>query len=171
MTIDDVPHIVNYWQNASKEHLLKMGALIEKMPPKEKMTSFLIQQCQLPFDKKESYCTIWLLDGIPVGHCNVNSILLASQATMHLHVWKPIGRNKGYGAQFVKMSLEYFFRDLKLQKVMCEPYALNEAPNRTLEKVGFTFVREYTTIPGSLNFEQSVKQWSLLRTEFMEIAL
>jgi len=40
-----------------------------------------------------------------------------------------------------------------------------------LEKVGFTFVREYTTIPGSLNFEQSVKQWSLLRTEFMEIAL
>ena len=66
------------------------------------------------------------------------------------------------------MSLSYFFKHLKLQKVVCEPYALNDAPNKTLKKAGFNFIKEYTTIPGSLNFEQPVKQWSLLNTEFVE---
>jgi len=171
MTVDDVHHIVNYWQNASKEHLSKMGAMIEKMPSKENMTSFLKAQEKLPMNKKESFCTVWLMDNRPVGHCNVNTISFGEQATMHLHVWEPLKRNKGYGVQFVKKSLEYFFNDLNLQKVICEPYALNDAPNKTLEKVGFTFQKEYTTIPGSLNFEQSVKQWSLLKTKFTEIAL
>lgn len=171
MTLNDVPHIVNYWQNASKEHLLKMGAMIEKMPSREKMTSFLEAQEQLPINKKESFCTIWLLDSKPVGHCNVNIITFGKQATMHLHVWEPLERKKGYGVQFVKKSLEYFFKYLNLQKVICEPYALNDAPNITLEKVGFTFEKEYITTPGSLNFEQPVKQWVLLKMVFNEIAL
>jgi len=170
MTKSDVHHIVNYWQNASKEHLLKMGALIEKMPSEETMVSFLMEQEKLPMNKKESFCVIWLLDNRPVGHCNVNSISFGEQATMHLHVWESLERNKGYGVQLVKKSLEYFFKDLNLQKVICEPYALNEAPNKTLKKVGFTFQKEYTTIPGSLNFEQPVKQWDLLKTKFTEIA-
>ncbi|PCH73760.1 MAG: GNAT family N-acetyltransferase [Flavobacteriaceae bacterium] len=168
MTRADVPYIVNYWQNASKEQLLKMGALIEKVPSEKVMTSFLESQILLPDVKKESFCTIWLLEGTPVGHCNVNTILYGKQANMHLHVWKPLERNKGYGVQFVKKSLIYFFKDLNLQNVICEPYAFNKAPNKTLEKVGFSFQKEYTTIPGSLNFEQVVKLWSLSNDDFRQ---
>lgn len=168
MTKNDVPYIVNYWQSASKDYLLTMGAMIEKIPSKETMSLFLEGQVRLSDDKKESFCAIWLLDNEPIGHCNVNTITYGKQATMHLHAWNSLERNRGYGVQFVKLSLKYFFKQLKLEKVVCEPYALNDAPNRTLQKAGFSFVKEYITIPGSLNFEQSVKQWSLTREDFME---
>ena len=69
----------------------------------------------------------------------------------------------------VKMTLPYFFENLKLKKMYSEPYALNPAPNRILKKVGFEFVKEYTTIPGSLNFEQPVKRWELTYENFKKI--
>ena len=166
--MDDVPHIVNYWQSATKDELLRMGAFKEKVPSQRAMTSFLEAQVLLADMNKESFCTIWELEGKPVGHCNVNTISLGKQASMHLHVWEVLERNKGYGVQFVKLSLNYFFKQLNLQKVISEPYALNDAPNKTLQKVGFSFVKEYITIPGSLNFEQPVKQWSLSKATFLK---
>ncbi len=76
---------------------------------------------------------------------------------MHLHLWSDSVRQKGNGDQFVKMSLPYFFKNLQLKKVLCEPYAHNISPNRTLSKVGFGLKSTYTGIPGFLNFEQEVK--------------
>jgi hypothetical protein len=48
----------------------------------------------------------------------------------------------------------------------CEPYALNPAPNKTLEKLGFKFLKTYTTIPGWINFEQEVNLWELKNNIF-----
>jgi len=42
---------------------------------------------------------------------------------------------------------------------MCEPYALNPAPNKILKKVGFTFIKIYETTPGWINFKQKVNQY------------
>jgi RimJ/RimL family protein N-acetyltransferase len=64
------------------------------------------------------------------------------------------------------MTLPLFFERLQLKKLYCEPYALNSAPNKSLEKVGFEFIKEYITIPGSLNFEQPVKRWELSYEKF-----
>lgn len=85
---------------------------------------------------------------------------------MHLHIWNPAVRKKGYGTAFIKLTLPYFFEDLKLKRLFCEPYSLNSAPNRALEKVGFELVKEHTTIPGWLNFEQPVKLWELSYKNF-----
>ncbi len=63
------------------------------------------------------------------------------------------------------MSLPFFFKNLQLKNVFCEPYALNPAPNRTLEKVGFECLEEYVTVPGYLNFEQPVKRWRMSREQ------
>jgi hypothetical protein len=43
---------------------------------------------------------------------------------------------------------------------------LNPAPNRTLERVGFSFVRQYIGVPGSINFEQEVSLWEMSRDMF-----
>lgn len=67
------------------------------------------------------------------------------------------------------MTLPYFFNKLQLKRLYCEPYALNPAPNKTLEKVGFTFVKEHLTIPGSLNFEQPAKLWELTYNDFIKL--
>lgn len=84
---------------------------------------------------------------------------------MHLHLWNTNTRQKGIGTKLVKKSLPFFFNNLKLQTLYCEPYVLNIAPNKTLEKVGFKFDKKYITTPGSINFEQEVNRW------FMSIEL
>lgn len=45
----------------------------------------------------------------------------------------------------------------ELTKADCEPYALNPVSNKTVEKVGFTFIKQHISAPGSLNFEQLTK--------------
>jgi RimJ/RimL family protein N-acetyltransferase len=64
------------------------------------------------------------------------------------------------------LTLPYYFENLKLKKLWCEPYALNIAPNKTLEKAGFHFIKEYTTVPSFICFEQPVKQWMISYEDF-----
>jgi len=40
---------------------------------------------------------------------------------------------------------------------------------KVLKKIGFTFVKKHTTIPGSLNFEQEVNRWKLTKEMFKKI--
>ena len=80
---------------------------------------------------------------------------------MHLHIWKNNFREKGIGTELVKLTIPYFFEKLKLKRLLCEPYSKNPSPHKTIEKVGFRFVKEYITTPGWINFEQPVKQWMI----------
>ena len=107
-------------------------------------------------------------DGTP-SVSNVNKIKFGEEAYMHLHLWKADKRQKGIGARFVKMTLPYFFDNLLLKKLYCEPYALNPAPNKTVEKIGFTFIKEHISVPGSLNFEQLTKLWELSYDDFKQL--
>ena len=36
---------------------------------------------------------------------------------------------------------------------------VNTAPNRTLQKAGFRYLKTHMTVPGPLNFHQAVTQW------------
>ena len=85
---------------------------------------------------------------------------------MHLHLWDQTLRKSGRGTELLKMSIPYYFRNFELEQLICEPYALNPAPNRVVEKVGFTLEKEYVTVPGSINFEQPVKRWIMTRDAF-----
>src|SRR5262245_21692548 len=114
-----------------------MGVDLKKMPVREEWEKMLSQQLSQPYEKKTSYCIVWLIDGTPAGHSNVNKIVFGEEAYMHLHLWVAGARKKGMGAEFVRMALPWFFEKMRLKKLFCEPYALNPAPNRTLEKVGF----------------------------------
>ena len=155
--------------NADEAFLRGMGADIKKVPPREQWEAMLREQVQTPLPLKRSYCIVWLLDDTPVGHSNASDIIFGKEAHMHLHIWQLSIRQKGMGTAFVKMTLPYYFNDLQIAELYCEPYALNEAPNKTLEKTGFSFVKEYTTVPGWLNFEQPVKKWKLTLEDFKKI--
>jgi RimJ/RimL family protein N-acetyltransferase len=166
---EDIERITNYWMNAEDAFLLGMGVDLSKMLKREQWIEMLSQQISQPYTEKKSYCTIWEVNGKAVGHSNVNKIIFGQEAYMHLHMWDSTIRSKGYGMQLVKLSLGYFFKNLKLKTIYCEPYALNPAPNKTLEKLGFRFVKEYITIPGMLNFEQPVNLWELSQESFLKL--
>lgn len=159
----DLVPLVDYWMQATPDYLLGMGADPAKLPAREAFTTMIAEQLGQPYPDKKSYCIIWEADHRPIGHCNVNKIVFGESAYMHLHLWDGSIRQQGLGAAFIRMALPYFFNNLQLQRLYCEPYALNPAPNKTLAKVGFTFVKEHVTIPGFLNFEQSVCLWALTR--------
>jgi RimJ/RimL family protein N-acetyltransferase len=80
---------------------------------------------------------------------------------MHLHMWGHNNRRKGAGLEFIKMSLPHYFQKFRLKILYCEPYALNPAPNKTLEKTGFEFIKTYDTTPGWINFHQPTNRWCM----------
>ncbi|MGB0367868.1 MAG: GNAT family N-acetyltransferase [Flavobacteriales bacterium] len=155
----DIPLIADYWVNSPDQHLVRMGVDLAKVPPREAFVEALEHQLSMPIENRNAYCIIWELEGEPIGHCNTNPTQFGKEANMHLHIWSNENRRKNIGTEFLKMTIPLFFKNLKLNQLFCEPYALNDAPNRTLNKLGFTLIKEYTTVPGSINFEQPVKQW------------
>ena len=160
---EDIGSILAYWYNAEPDFLRGMGVDLKKIPENDEFKKLLSAQLEQSYDEKLSYCLIWLMDNIPVGHSNINKIIFGEEAYMHLHLWTGSTRNKGMGVEFVRLSINYFFNNYKLQKLYCEPYAFNPAPNKTLAKAGFRFVKNYRTTPGWLNFEQEVCLWEMSR--------
>lgn len=165
----DIDFLTQYWFTADREFLAGMGADIDKLPKREEWVAMLNEQLDQGYREKKAYCIIWLINGRPAGHSNVNRIVFGEEASMHLHLWSSALRQKGMGAELVKMTVPYFFKNLELKKVYSEPYALNPAPNKTLEKAGFQLVKEYVTTPGFINFEQPVKRWEMDLETFWNI--
>lgn len=162
----DLDALSSYWVNADHAFLRALGADPAKIPAKDVLMSMIAEQLSQSYEEKKAYCIIWLFDDKAIGHSNVNKIKFGEEAFMHLHIWQSECRTKGLGVELMKMSLPYFFKNLKLQKLFCEPYALNPAPNKALARAGFDFIKEYVTTPGWINFEQSVMLWEMSKEKF-----
>jgi RimJ/RimL family protein N-acetyltransferase len=167
----DIELIIQYWLSSDKSFLEGMGADITRIPSRDEWDKMLSEQLSQPFEEKKSYCVIWEVGGRPIGHSNVNKIIFGEEAYMHLHMWNESLRQKGMGTALVKKSTPYYFENLKLKKLYCEPYALNPAPNNVLKKIGFKFIKEYRTTPGWLNFEQAVNRWELSYDNYKKLSL
>jgi RimJ/RimL family protein N-acetyltransferase len=169
MQQSDIALITQYWLTTDTAYLEGMGVEVSRMPAEADWHKMLTQQLSQAYTEKQSYCMIWELNGRPIGHSNVNKIVFGQEAYMHLHIWYAPERQMGLGQQFIRLTLPYFFKHLQLETLYCEPYALNPAPNKTLEKVGFSLLKSYTTTPGWLNFEQQVHLWGLTVAEFEQL--
>lgn len=166
---NDIEYLLDYWFNSDARYLEKMGADIEKLPARSEFRKMLEDQLNTPFTTKKAYALIWELYGTLIGHSNVNNISYGKEATMHLHLWNSENRTKGIGTALLRKSIFFYFNNLKIKKLICEPYALNPAPNKTLEKVGFHFIKKYRTTPGTINFEQEVNRWELTKEKYNTI--
>ena len=165
---EDISHIINYWLSADDQYLVAMGVDLDKLPSEQEWKIFLTKQLALPIQEKQSFCIIWLLDGKAIGHSNINNIIYGKEAYMHLHIWEDAIRKNGLGVSWIKMTVPIFFNKYKLQDLFCEPYALNPAPNKSLERAGFKYVKSYISIPGSLNFEQEVNLWTMSKKDVID---
>ncbi|WP_299883481.1 GNAT family protein [uncultured Lacinutrix sp.] len=162
----DIDLLADYWLKSSDDFLIGMGVDLSKLPKREDLINMFSSQIKTNIKDKKSYALIWELDSIQIGHSNVNNIIYGKEANMHLHLWKTNTRQKGIGTELVKKSLPFYFDKLEIEKLICQPYALNPAPNKTLKKLGFKFIKKYRTIPGSLNFEQDVNRWELTKENY-----
>jgi RimJ/RimL family protein N-acetyltransferase len=168
-TIEHYENIVQYFVDAEQTFLNGMGVDPNKLPTRESWLKTLHDNHSLPIKERSIFYVIWYLDGEAIGHCNINKIIFGSEAYMHLHMWRPEIRKAGLGSQFVRKSIPFFFEAFSLRVLYCEPYALNPAPNKTLTKLGFEFVRNYETTPGIISFPQSVNRWQLTEERFKSL--
>lgn len=162
----DIKYITDYWTQSNDDYFTAIGVDLAKLPTRAALVQMLETQIEADLKNKMSYALIWEIDGQQVGHSNITDIDFGNSAKMHLHLWQIDNRKRGFGADFVKKSLPFYFNNFQLKEVISEPYALNPAPNKTFQKTGFELVKTYKTIPSSLNFEQEVNQWRIAKEQY-----
>ena len=163
MTAAETDLIIDYFQNSTPEHLETLGVDPTRLPPVQSWRERLQREATLPIDKRTVVLVIWLRDDRPIGFSTSDKIRYGEQANMHLHVTDPERRQQGAGVECVRRSVDIYFERLKLKRLFCEPNAFNVAPNRTLQKAGFKYLKTHMTVPGPLNFHQAVTRWVIER--------
>ena len=161
--------IVDYFLNGDVQFLNGMGVDPKLLPSRELWLKTLNENHRKPIEQRNIFYVIWYVDGNAIGHSNINKIIFGKEAYMHLHMWIADSRGKGLGYELVKKSIPHYFNNFNLKELWCEPYALNPAPNKTLRKLGFEFIKTYETTPGLISFLQPVNRWRLTDTEFNKI--
>ena len=155
--------MLDYFYTADDSFLNGMGVDRAKLPERDKWLDALLLDHEKPDGERDRFYLIWIFRGRRVGHSSINKIVLGTEAFIHLHLWDSQLRRAGLGTEFVRRSANLYFERFNLKKLVCEPSADNPAPNRVLEKLGFTFIKRYRTIPGVIAYEQDVNRYELRR--------
>ena len=159
MRVEETPIVIDYFHSSTPEHLEMLGVDPTRLPPREVWENLFKSQYSLPLGERRGIFVIWLVDERPVGFSTCDKIVFGKQANMHLHLIEPTQRQRGIGAQCVRLSVDLYFRALDLKQLLCEPNAFNTGPNRTLQRAGFKYVKTHMTVPGPLNYHQPVNRW------------
>ena len=161
MAINEVGLIIDYFHGSTPEHLETLGVDPTRLPTRQDWRERYISEYGRPVQERSTILVIWQLDGVGIGFSTSDKIVYGEQAHMHLHVVDPPSRRSGIGSGCVRETAELYFKTLGLRRLFCEPNAFNVAPNRTLQSVGFKYVKTYNTVPGPLNYHQAVTRWVL----------
>jgi RimJ/RimL family protein N-acetyltransferase len=161
----DYGRVLDYFLSADEPFLRGMGVDPGKLPGRDAWLARLLPDLTRPDPHKQTFYLGWDQDGKRIGHCNLNPLVYGDHAHVHLHLWDAGARRAGLGTEFLRRSLEVFFRRFALQRLYCEPYAENPAPNRLLTKAGFLLEKRYRTTPGLINTEQDVNRYVMHRRD------
>jgi RimJ/RimL family protein N-acetyltransferase len=163
MTLSEIDLIIEYFHGSTPEHLELMGVDPTRLPVASAWRERFQRDFAMPIERRAAFQTIWLEDNQPIGYSTTDKIVFGERANMHLHVIDSGRRNSGVGAECVRQSVDIYFETLRLKRLFCEPNAFNVAPNRTLQKAGFKYLKTHMTVPGPLNYHQAVTCWLVER--------
>jgi RimJ/RimL family protein N-acetyltransferase len=157
----DYQAMIDYFLLSEDAFLRGMGADRQKLPERPVWLRKLLADHETDDAHKDRCYLGWIYRGELVGHSSLSKIRIGEDGYIHLHMWRPDLRKAGLGTKFFKASAAYFVQRFRLKKLLCEPRADNVAPNRVLSKLGFKLIKNYTTVPGDINFEQEVNLYEL----------
>jgi RimJ/RimL family protein N-acetyltransferase len=164
MASGEVDLIIEYFHGATPEDLETLGVDPTRLPSRREWRESYLAEYRTPVEDRSTLLVLWELDGAAVGFSTADKITHGEEAHMHLHIVDPGKRRSGIGSACVRATVALYFDLLALERLYCEPNAFNIAPNRTLQSVGFRYVKTYTTVPGRLNYRQAVTRWVLERS-------
>jgi RimJ/RimL family protein N-acetyltransferase len=159
MELADFEVRIAYFHEATDEHLNRLGVDRSLLPRRDVWRALFEQNLARPLEERFEYGVVWELDGRLVGFSTVDQIRIGDEAHMHLHIIDPEHRARGLGTEFVRLTAAHVCDVLRLKRLYCEPNAFNAAPNRTLQKAGFTYVRSREVRPNPINTFQMTTIW------------
>jgi RimJ/RimL family protein N-acetyltransferase len=137
MKLEEVGVVISYFHQSTPEHLETLGVDPTRLPDPGKWLERYTQEYNQPIEKRKTFLVIWKSGDTLIGFSTTDKIIYGQEAYMHLHMLNPEQRNIGNGTACVRATAKIYFEALKLERLFCEPNALNVAPNRTLQSVGF----------------------------------
>jgi len=129
-----------------------MEANPDKLPNELERTQTIEKEVDLTLEAKKVFYFLWIHNHKYVGHSKLTFLEYGKEASMNLYLWNPSARKKGLGLSFLNQCDSYYFEYFNLKTLICEPYALIQAPNATLPQLGFIKTKIYRTTPGTVNF-------------------
>ncbi len=165
MQLAEVDIRINYFHDASDEHLRLLGVDRSLLPTRPAWRAFYQEDYARPIRDRVNYSLVWRQGEQVVGFSSTDRIDFANEAFMHLHVVEENLRSTGLGTRFVRLSARAYFEALDLKRLFCEPNAFNVAPNRTLQRAGFRYLFTHEAQPSFINFPQVTTRWVLDRPQ------
>ena len=166
MKSSQIELMINYFLKADDDFLRGMGADPSKLPSVDEWRKAIEVDFARAVESKQLFYVVWYANAVPIGHSNINKIVFGQEAFVHLHIWSLEQRRSGNALLYFTESIRIFFEQFQLQRLYCEPYAYNPAPNKILPQVGFELIKTYDTTPGLINLHQTVNLWKLEREFF-----
>jgi RimJ/RimL family protein N-acetyltransferase len=159
MNLADFDVRIAYFYEATDEHLNKLGVDRSRLPDPDAWRASFEQNLARPLGVRSEYGVVWELDSRLVGFSTADQIRAGDEAHMHLHIIDPERRAGGLGTQFVRLTAAHLCHVFRLQRLYCEPNAFNVAPNRTLQRAGFSYVCSRQGRPNPMNTYQTTTIW------------
>jgi RimJ/RimL family protein N-acetyltransferase len=165
MGLSDFDVRIAYFHEATDEHLDRLGVDRSRLPAPDHWRASFAHNLARPLDERSEYGVVWEADDTLVGFSTADQIRIGDEAHMHLHIVDADRRASGLGARFVRLTASHFCDVLRLKYLYCEPNAFNVAPNRTLQKAGFRYVRSRECRPNPINTYQTTTIWLYTHAE------
>ena len=159
MELAEAQLIIDYFHAATPEHLELLGVDPTRLPDPGRWMDRYAADYSKPMQDREFILVAWEANGERVGFSTADKIRFGQEAYMHLHMVDPQHRGAGSGLRCVQETVRLYFDLLQLERLFSEPNAFNVAPNRTLQRAGFRYVKTHMTVPGRLNYHQAVTRW------------
>jgi RimJ/RimL family protein N-acetyltransferase len=163
LRLDEVGVRIDYFHSASDEYLAMLGVDRALLPSRADWLAHYEEDFARPIAERQTYNLAWELDGRLVGFSSTDKIEFGDQAFMHLHIVEVPNRRRGLGTEFVRKSVEEYFRTLELRRLFSQPNAYNVAPNRALQRAGLRYVFSAEMQPSTINFVQPITRWVIER--------
>lgn len=138
-----------------------MGIAKERIPSDTQLCADL--EAMLTSSKPKTFIVVWCVSGEAIGHSSLKDIKPGDFGTMHLHMWRRDLRGHGYGARLFCLSALDFYDRFHLKRIICEPKADNETPNRMLQKIGFPSSKTYIGVSSELTVPAEINRYEILR--------
>jgi RimJ/RimL family protein N-acetyltransferase len=140
LTAEDFDGFINYWLGLSEAEIERLGVAIDRLPSAAQMRSDLEAMVAAPDNRVRSFVLAWCINGEAIGHSSLKDIVPGDSGSIHLHMWRAGLRGKGHGPHLFWLAVIDLYERFKLKRIICEPKADNQPPNRLLQRIGFPLI-------------------------------